>query len=1202
MQPKLTSLELHGYKTFAARTLFEFPGMITAIVGPNGSGKSNIADSLRWVLGEQSYSLLRGKKTEDMIYSGSEHRAKAGMASATITFDNNDGWLPIDFSEVSITRRAYRDGQNEYLLNGQKIRLKDITELLANSGLSERTYTIIGQGLVDAALALKPEERRRLFEEAAGIGLYRSRRDEALNRLETTQRNWERVEDIIAELEPRLASLEKQAKKVQEYERIKADLQLLLREWYGYHWRISQQELTHVLDVVKAQESRLDQARETEHNTSQELSKLRGYLQNIRNELALLHQESSQYHTEKQTISRELAVLEERLKSLSDKKQNLQAEKIRLEAEIQTNISRFNDTNSAIQLQQTQYDEARLQATEVKQSLDNRMKEREGVEKCLRAARHLLSELNIKNSYIESQISQIQSQIEIKKTEIETSAGNQAKIIEQINQLEKQLAELDQIRQNTEKERAQAFQSLQKSKSLGKELEENRKESLDKKYALEATVARINAQIKVIDDAEKSLSGYSNGARFLLNLAKEGKAQGIKYALSSQIDVPQEIEVAVSAVLGEFVDTILIDQKDDLEQVLDLLSKEGSGRAALVVKDDILSQPVLHPIKDNTDCLGIASELVKTSEDLKPVIDLLLGQTFVVRNRNSAKSLLNGKIGAMKAVTLQGEIFYANGYVVAGRDVKVGTISRPRLRRELNESLNTAEKELRDVVWEINHIEKKIKDRTTKEQQLEQQYNDIIKQKEKSENDYQQAVIQMQQLNRQRDWQQTRHKDLENELQKLELQNKKLVQDKKDHEIELNKVNNEIHLQGRALSGLPLDELQSQLAHWNTEIAVTERALNDSKALLKERDANVTRLNQQLKESETRFNEVSQLIKESDEKKNNILNREAQCTKKIEELQGRIAPLEEELANSEARFDVCQDNEAAAQQALTVAERYYSQAQLDLTRRRETLETLRRRIEEDFGLVSFEYAAEIPGQTTLPFEGMVEQLPHVKELTPGLEESISRQKAQIRRLGAINFDAQTEYNSVKERYDFLKSQVADLIQAEANLKQVIAELDDLMKREFRKTFDGVASQFQGMFTRLFGGGSAHLVMTDPDNPTETGIDIQARLPGKREQGLSLLSGGERSLTATALVFALLKYSPTPFCVLDEVDAMLDEANVGRFRELLIELSQKTQFIVITHNRNTVQAADVIYGITLSRESSSQIISLKLDEISEDMVK
>jgi chromosome segregation protein len=314
-----------------------------------------------------------------------------------------------------------------------------------------------------------------------------------------------------------------------------------------------------------------------------------------------------------------------------------------------------------------------------------------------------------------------------------------------------------------------------------------------------------------------------------------------------------------------------------------------------------------------------------------------------------------------------------------------------------------------------------------------------------------------------------------------------------------------------------------------------------------------------------------------------------------------IDPAEVLLDEQEQETARVQDNLIAAQQAESVAERHVSQAQIELNRHREALDSLKRKVEEDFGLVAFEYT-EVPGQAPLPLEGMVEQLPRLIELPVELEDSINRQRAQLRRMGLINPEVQSEYRSVKERFEFLTTQVGDLRRADTDLRQVIAELDELMKREFRRTFDAVAQEFKSLFTRLFGGGSARLILTDAESTVDMGIDIEARLPGRRDQGLSLLSGGERSLTAVALIFSLLKVSPTPFCVMDEVDAMLDESNVGRFRELLLELAQNTQFILITHNRNTVQAADVIYGVTMGRDSASQVISLRLDELSEEMVK
>jgi len=351
-----------------------------------------------------------------------------------------------------------------------------------------------------------------------------------------------------------------------------------------------------------------------------------------------------------------------------------------------------------------------------------------------------------------------------------------------------------------------------------------------------------------------------------------------------------------------------------------------------------------------------------------------------------------------------------------------------------------------------------------------------------------------------------------------------------------------------------------------------------------------------------RLNQLDRLMEELEAEKTKRKAEAGQLNQAIEEVQAKIQPAEEELNELESRYENLQKDLSAAQQNTAVAERHATQAQLEFGRIRENLESLRRRVEEDFGLVAFEYQNEVSGPTPLPLEGMVEQLPVVKEISPDLEENINRQRSQLRRMGAINPDAHSEYLAVKERYEFLIQQVADLKKADQDLREIIAELDGLMKKEFRKTFDAVAAEFKENFARLFGGGSARLVLENEESPIEGGIDIEARLPGRREQGLSLLSGGERSLTAVALIFSLLKVSPTPFCVLDEVDAMLDESNVGRFCELLQELSHTTQFIVITHNRNTVQVADVIYGVTMGKDTASQVISLRLDEVGEEMVR
>jgi chromosome segregation protein len=395
--------------------------------------------------------------------------------------------------------------------------------------------------------------------------------------------------------------------------------------------------------------------------------------------------------------------------------------------------------------------------------------------------------------------------------------------------------------------------------------------------------------------------------------------------------------------------------------------------------------------------------------------------------------------------------------------------------------------------------------------------------------------------------------------------------------------------------------MQAQVNHWDTVLAVSQQARQDSFRRLSEQKEALQNRQQQLNQYQSRLQDIITSENLIEKTRSDLKHQANDVTSKIETLVTGIAPVEKELAEQEEALNKTLETQNAAASALTGAERNNAQAQLEFSRQREALDSIRRRMEEDLGFVTLPDESSEGGQAPLPFEGLVEALPIVTSLSQGIDDQISRLRAQLRRLGAVNVEAREEYESVKERHEFLTSQMADLHKADADLRSVIQELDGLMRRDFLKVFSSVAVEFRQMFTRLFQGGHARLVLADEENPIETGIDIEARLPGRREQGLSLLSGGERSLTAVALIFALLKVSPTPFCVMDEVDAMLDEANVNRFCELLAELAKTTQFVLITHNRNTVQTADVIYGVTMGRDSSSQLISLKLDQVSDELV-
>ena len=603
-----------------------------------------------------------------------------------------------------------------------------------------------------------------------------------------------------------------------------------------------------------------------------------------------------------------------------------------------------------------------------------------------------------------------------------------------------------------------------------------------------------------------------------------------------------------------------------------------------------------------TKILGVAANLVKADTQLKPIIELIFGHVIIVRDRKTARTILASRdwrdIPNLRIVTLTGEMFLASGPIITGATGK-SLLARPRRQREIKTIQQRIITSLEKLENQFGLLDRDISEFQKKEIDSNEKYKNAIELEKSITDKLSKQELQVEKIQHDLQWHHDQkirfQSDLDNEI--LELA--KIKSELANLQEESRLVKFEMASNNEALSAIPLEELQTQHTYWNTNAAVIEQALSDARNRQQDKNTRLQKVKNNLSEIITRTSLLELDIKPLNEKMEINSGEEIQIAGMIEELGKIVDPYEEQLSSLEKDHTGLLSTDTEARQLLRAAEQRYTQAKINLVHHQESFESLRRHIEDDFGLVSFDYTDSISGPKPLPLDGMVEELPKVEELSPQVEDAIRQQKSQIRRMGAINPEAQTEYQEVKERFEFLSTQVADLLKAEGDIKEVIAELDILMEREFRRTFDAVAQEFKQIFTRLFGGGSARLALTDPENMTETGIDIEARLPGRREQGLSLLSGGERSLTATALVFSLLRVSPTPFCILDEVDAMLDEANVGRFRDLLTELSEKTQFIVITHNRNTVQAASIIYGVTMGRDSASQVISLKMDELGEE---
>lgn len=1197
MSRRLSFLELHGYKTFANLTPFDLSARITAIVGPNGSGKSNIADCIRWVLGEQSFSLLRGRKTEDMIFSGSEGRPRLGMASATITFNNEDGWMPIDFNEVAVTRRAYRDGDNEYLINGQRVRLKDVSELLYPSGLAERTYTVIGQGLVDAVLSLRADERRRLFEEAAGIGLYRARREEALRRLDATRRNLERVQDILLELTPRLSSLERQARRAREHVQAVTELRASLREWYGYHWQLAQSELATAQENARLQESRLLSVRQEQVQRDQQAAAHRQKIQEHRSVLNALHRELAQLHSQREALSRHLAVTEERGRLLESQLHGTEPDLLNLSLQLEGAETTLHDSAGEVDALQAELDEASSRLSVAQALLDEQKNQRSALEGEISQRQKLLADFLNNQGQLKALVVADQARLKRLEGSLEESRSSLAAVQANLQEEQARVEAAEKLASEAEVELRKSESSAAEARGKLELAEVKHQQIVDNVAQKTAQLAALRAQLDVLLQAETLLEGYSSGSRLLLQASRDGQLPGVHAALNEVLEVPPELEIPIAAALGEYLDSVLLEKGQD--QALDILSSQHSRGIVLPLKNLKTPSRLAENATFSEGIVGLAAELVRFPESFRPAVELLLGRVLVVRDRQTAYKLLGQQLDGARLVTLDGEVFHASGAIqaAAGESRPGGTIlGRSRQRKECQGRVAALEKQLITMDAKLEAVEGQLGD-------LKVRLDKQLQFKDAREADWKarQAETHRLQLAYERSMQQSEL--LAQQAVALQAEQQQVAGEIQDNERALAEVLPEVErmqLQLRQLSArlaeFSLDEEGSQVAYWSAQLAMTGARLSAARERIAERQQSLDRLAQARMSLESRRAQLTQELAQLGDERNQLQKQEEELGEQIRSQQERIEPAEADLLRLEGELNQALETDSQFRQRLSMAEQINAQTRIQFDRRQEALASLRRRIEDDFGLVAFDYAQEISGPKPLPFTGMVEQLPAVASLPPGLEETIHRQRLQIRRLGPINPEAQAEYDEVSARHAYLSSQVGDLNKAEEDIRQVIKELDELMERDFQKTYYLVAAEFKQIFTRLFGGGSAKLVLTDPDDISASGIDIEARLPGRRVQGLALLSGGERSLTATALIFSLIRISPPPFCVLDEVDAMLDEVNVGRFRELLNELSQKTQIIIITHNRNTVQVADVIYGVTMGRDSVSQVLSLKLDQL------
>ena len=1205
---RLKRLELQGYKTFAAKTEFAFEDGVTAIVGPNGSGKSNIADAVRWVLGERSYSILRAKRTEDMIFWGSDRRSRQGMAQASITLDNNDGDLPVDYSEITISRRAYRSGENEYLLNGSRVRLKDITELLDKGGLGRRTYNVIGQGLVDAVLSLRPNERRAIFEDAAGISVHRSKRTDAINKLEQTRDNILRVNDLINEIAPRLTRLERQAERAQHYQELSQQLEEALLIWYAHRWQGAQAALKQA-EAQSMERQELSREREAElEELELRKAELRAQQGRLRQKLSDLHLMENDLQAQSERRKRELAVSEERLRLLNQQSEDIAQEIASLAANRLAQMERAAVAQEELRQAEARLQERLIDLPKTQELLQARKRERQAVQGKLTKVQDRAFQLATEAADRRNRLAQLSERREELSQEMEghrkALSEHQIKMTtlrEQIETLEGELealgAEADSL--------ALRRQEIEQKSEASRERQAKLQDALSK---IRQEETGLQARYDLLERMRHEESGYSAGADTVLQAGRDGRLSGIVGPVARLIRVPAELETAIEAALGPHLHDIVTETLGDARAAVQFLKQTRGGRATFLPLDRVGGTKTAQPVADIEGIIGLAVDSTEFEQRLAEVGHYLLGNTIIVRDFDTALRLLaqDSLTIPLQIAALTGEVISSHGAVTGGpvQGRGGGILAREREWRELPQHLAEVQKlrsdlEKKHQTEEANQRRLLDKLATLEETESAIKTREGAKQEELASQERQADL-----LEQEIGWRQAIESQLKAEMKALDEKESLLTEELaglKEGEVQTQE---QILALTAQLDALSVEELEPRLAELRTAIAVAKQAREDQRAVLQDLKAGLIRSDEQ--------------ISVKKEKQGLLTAENLDLVKRIEDLQldskemahqvqvlaQLVEPSEAELAALENEQVELEKAEARLRPQLREYESLQGQAALKVARRKDELASLSHQIENDLdSLAEFTLnAAEVlkTGASATPRTDLTEmategQAPPLSpgEEPPELEEEIGRLRAQIKDIGPVNPNAPAEYEEVMARYRFLTAQARDLEEAAEDLRQVIGELDELMKRDLKETFEAVRKEFKEYFTSLFNGGAAELVMTEHKDLMETGIDIMAWPPGRREQRLTLLSGGERALTAVALIFAILKISPTPFCFLDEVDATLDESNVGRFREALQELSEHTQFIVITHNRGTVEAADTIYGVSMGEDSISKVISLKL---------
>jgi len=1253
----LKRLEMLGFKSFAARTLLEFSPGITAVVGPNGAGKSNVADAMRWVLGEQSMRQLRGKKSDDIIFAGGHGRAALGMAEVTLTLDNSTGWVPSEYNEIAVTRRAYRSGENEYLINKQKVRLRDVLLLLAQARIGHDSYTVVGQGLIDAALSLRAEERRGLFEDAAGIRPFQVQRADAENRLRQTAQNLERLRDIVAEIEPRLAPLAEQAKKALEYRRVSEELQDVLFSWYALQWRRLCTLRDRTESVEREQATLLRQVQQQLQAFDEQSAALRITRQQTQARIAEERKSVSEARDAVQKIERELAVSQERVGGLERQRGDIQQEERRLRERLIATQKQIIDLEEQCQLADEVVDMQAASLAALEAQVAKAQKEYEMDERRLRAAQNDLIQVQARLGASQTELGRLQKQLGERNRTLSMRRDAKANAQQSFRMIETRLVE-ERARLSTARNEEQ--QVVQRRQALSRTMADAQQEMERLKNALaEAERQRrsLNDRMNMLKSWRQNLSGYSDGVRALLR-APAGKLTGLIGPVPQLGVVAAGMETALEAAFSSSMQAVVVQTRQDAVRCLEYLRSTQTGKAMVIwleheaeeddagevqriqeqVEEDTLRRFLSEHTALQERVLGFAWRFVQCEACYALLFHRLLRGIVLTRDFQTAQELLSWALSLSISstsdlpfttlVTLNGEVLHVDGWMSGGRQGKdggqQGMLVYERELRELPQQLEQNRALLDQINAMLSEVQRAQESRRAEQatldrelQKLTARINELTKTVNTTQREQERLQAEIQLAT-------TLEQQLAAEVAGLEQEVVAAQERVRAHEKSQREMSGLVEeLQGEMEErAARYRRQQDELGHARTAIAIKRQ---EAKALHQQ----VTFQRAQAQEQKAQVEQQVKRLKEVEQQKQKLLEVIALYRTELEQAQASARLLSEALHAVEAQLSEVEQQIGAVerqrgqvQQTLSEREANYRRALLESQKARDAVETFLEQLHQEMNISDPAELGRYASRDVLQTGECerAEQNGYRSEGVKGdnvVQELSDEEEAQLRRLrrrvealrgrlkamGGCDVSAPQEYEETRTRYEFLSSQITDMEQAASHLHTIIEQLDATMAKQFEMTFQAVNARFREHFTTLFQGGMARLELTAPKKDEDdasvpssmpAGVEVIVQPPGKKVQDLSLLSGGERALVSAALLFALLEINPPPFCLLDEVDAALDESNVTRFCDILRRLAQRTQFIVITHNRVTMTSAQAIYGVSM-RESVSRLLSLRLEE-------